>query len=128
MTEEIRQAVIQKMCFWRQQGFCYGKRGEGDESGLKGYAEELCDRLDNHLIKYMGEFQKRMQPVEKYMNECISYLEQWLNIPEHGAKASEITKIRDCYLYANMDTDEEIYKVLDQIREAWKEMSFLGGQ
>lgn len=128
LTEEIRQAVIQKMCFWRQQGFCYGKRGEGDESGLKGYAEELCDRLDNHLIKYMGEFQKRMQPVEKYMNECISYLEQWLNIPEHGAKASEITKIRDCYLYANMDTDEEIYKVLDQIREAWKEMSFLGGQ
>ena len=69
-----------------------------------------------------------MQPVEKYMNECISYLEQWLKVSEHGAKDSEISRIRKCYLWANMDTDDDIYKVLEQIREAWKEMSSCGGK
>lgn len=128
LPEEIRQAVIQKMSFWRQRGFCYGKKGEQNEAELVDYAEEFCDRLDKLLIMYKEKLQKGMQPVEKYMNECISYLEQWLKVSEHGAKDSEISRIRKCYLWANMDTDDEIYKVLEQIREAWKEMSSCGGK
>ena len=114
------------MCFWRDRGFCYGKKGEDKE--LKEYAKKLCDWLDKHLAVYAEKFQKEMEPVEGYIKECISYFEKWMAEKKYEEKSEEIKRIRKSYQYAGLDTDDEMYNMIDCIGEAWKRMASWEGK
>ncbi len=123
---ETRQKIEDKMCFWRDRGFCYGKKGEDKE--LKEYAKKLCDWLDKHLAVYAEKFQKEMEPVEGYIKECISYFEKWMAEKKYEEKSEEIKRIRKSYQYAGLDTDDEMYNMIDCIGEAWKRMASWEGK
>ena len=95
---------------------------------LKKYAKELCDWLDRHLVVYEERFREKMEPVENYIKECISYLRLWMDKKENEENAEKIKEIRKSYQYADLDTDEKMYKMMECIGEAWKGMAFWEGK
>lgn len=128
VSEEIRQKIRDKMLSWRERGFCYGKKGEKNAVELKKYAKELCDWLDRHLVVYEERFREKMEPVENYIKECISYLRLWMDKKGNEENAEKIKEIRKSYQYADLDTDEKMYKMMECIGEAWKGMAFWEGK
>lgn len=105
LSEYGRKKIKDKVSYWEERGFSYQK--------YAGYVEELCDRIDMFLAKhdksnhYIG-----MDSVEEYLKKCVNY---------YAEKSFGDVETISCL--SNMESSDEIYLLLRQIRLSWKNLT-----